>query len=163
MIVNNTDIAGLVRRIRRIKYEVNKCQSASLMYTTDADLNRFQSYIDGMVSYFNWMTSQPMQDLPESHPKDIDLGDGEVLPMPENEGLVDMLSQLDNLEAEMGYCQSARMHSSMMSHDENRFRDIVQKVQDFMSEYLSVVQPLDMPESTPLREMTGAGRKSVKK
>ena len=162
MIVHNDDIAGLVRRIRRAKYEVCKCQSASLMYVTEKDLARFYSYLEACVSYFDWMVSQPMQDLPESHPKTIDLGEGDVLPQPENEALVDLLAMFDNLEQEIALSQSGRMHSSVMSHDEVRFRDIVQKISNFLKDYVEVIQPLDMPESTPMREMTGPGRKTLK-
>lgn len=160
MILHNDDIAGLIRRLRRVKFEICKSQSASLMYVTNADLKRFNSYLDAAVSYFDWMMSEPMQDLPESHPKEIDLGAAEVLPLPENESLVDLIAMFDNLESEMALCQSARMHSSMIDHDEKRFRDIVKKIRNFMSDYIEVIQPLDMPESTPGREMTGHGKRS---
>lgn len=162
MVVNNMDIAGLVRRIRRFKYEVNKCVSAALMHTTQADVDRFTSYLNALMTYFDWMVSQPQQDLPEWHPKDIDLGEAESLPVPENEALADLTVQLEGLEYEVGYSQSARMHTSIMAHDEKRFRDITTKIGDFIRDYIEVIQPLDMPESTPKREMTGPGRRSVK-
>lgn len=160
MIVQNTDIAGLIRRIRRYKYEVHKSNSAGLMFTTDADMQRFQSYLMSLNRYFDWMVDQPMQDLPESHPTDVDLGEAEKLPLPENEALADLIAQLDALETEIGLSQSARMHTSIMRHDEKRFRDITQKLANFLRDYVSEVQPLDVPESSPLRAMTGPGRKS---
>jgi hypothetical protein len=161
MVVNNMDIAGLVRRMRRFKEEVHKCQSSSLMHTTNKDLDRFRSYLNALVFYFDWMVAQPQQDLPEWHPKDIDLGEPEQLSLPENEALVDLIQQLDALEAEMAYSQSARMHTSVMQHDETRFREIVAKIDAYIDNYVATIQPLDMPESTPRREMTGAGRRSV--
>lgn len=159
MVVQNMDIAGLVRRIRRFKYEVNKCVSAGLMHTTRADSDRFVSYLDSLRKYFDWMVAQPQQDLPEWHPTQIDLGESEKLEQPENEALADLITQLGALEVEMGECQSARMHTAMMAHDEKRFRDIVMKIEAFINDYIMMVQPLDMPESTPSRALTGPGKK----
>lgn len=159
VIVQNMDIAGLVRRLRRFKFEVNKSVSAGLMHTTKADLGRFQSYLTSVVTYFDWMVAQPQQDLPEWHPTEIDLGDSEKLARPENEALADLIQQLDALEVEMAYCQSARMHTSMMAHDEKRFRDIIQKISNFLIDYVEVIQPLDMPESTPSQALTGQGKR----
>ncbi len=162
-VVNNMDIAGLVRRVRRYKYEINKCVSASLMHTTEADIARFFSYLGAIQKYFDWMVSQPQQDLPETHPMDYDLGEPEKLSPPENEALADLITQFDALETEMTFAQSARMHTSIMPHDEKRFRDIIQKINNFVTDYIQTVQPLDMPESTPLQPMTGPGRKTVMK
>jgi hypothetical protein len=162
MIVQNTDIAGLVRRIRRFKFEVQKCNSAGLMFTTEKDLERFESYLDAMNIYFDWMIDQPMQDLPESHPTDIDLGEAEKFELPENESLADLIHQLDSLEQEIGLSQSARMHTSMMAPDETRYREITLKIANFLSDYVRNVQPLDTPESSPLRAMTGKGRRTNK-
>jgi hypothetical protein len=162
-VVNNMDVAGLVRRIRRYKYEINKCVSASLMHTTAADVGRFFSYIGAIRKYFDWMVAQPQQDLPESHPTDYDLGEPEKLATPENEALADLITQFDALETEMTFCQSARMHTSVMPHDEKRFRDILTKIENFITDYIQTVQPLDMPESTPLQAMTGPGRRTVGK
>lgn len=161
MVVQNMDVAGLVRRIRRYKYEVNKCVSAGLMHTTQGDYTRFISYLNALKTYFDWMVSQPQQDLPEWHPTNIDLGEGEKLAHPENEALADLITQLTALEEEMGFCQSARMHTAMMAHDEKRFRDIVQKIENFINDYIMLVQPLDMPESTPSQALTGVGKKTV--
>ena len=163
MIVQNMDIAGIVRRIRRFKEEVHKCNSSNLSHTTAKDLERFFSYLNALVQYFDWMVSQPQQDLPESHPTDFDLGVGEEFPLPENEALADLIHQLDALEAELGFSQSARMHSSIMPPDETRFREIVSKVEAFLKNYVEVIQPLDLPESSPQRAATGAGRRTKAK
>jgi hypothetical protein len=162
MIVQNHDIAGLVRRIRRFKYEAYKSNSAGLMFTTEKDLERFESYLLALEAYFNWMVDQPMQDLPESHPTDIDLGESEKFELPENEALADLIHQLDALEQEIGLSQSARMHTSIMEPDEIRFREITLKISNFLNDYVRNVQPLDTPESSPKRTMTGKGRRSNK-
>jgi hypothetical protein len=162
MIVQNMDIAGLVRRIRRVREELQKCVSAGLMHVTDHDKARIASYLESLSVYFDWMIAQPQQDFVEWHPTDIDLGDAELEALPENEALADMIQQFAALEQEMAYSASARMHTSMMEHDERRFREIVEKIGNFLDNYIEQIQPLDMPESSPRRELAGKGRRTVK-
>jgi len=162
MLVQNMDIAGLIRRVRRIREEIRKSVSASLMHTTDRDQERIGSYLDAIEAYFDWMVDQPQQDFVEWHPTDIDLGEAPLEALPENEALADMTQQFYALEEELAYCASARMHTSIMEHDERRFREITAKIRNFLEGYIANVQPLDMPESTPSRELTGKGRRTVK-
>lgn len=162
MIVQNMDIAGLVRRIRRHKIEIHKSNSAGLMFTTEKDVERIISYLDSLDSYFDWMVSQPMQDFVKWHPTDIDLGQGEPLVLVENEALADLIQMMDALEQEVGNSQSAGMHSSIMEPDETRFREITAKMRSFVEEYIASNQPLDMPESVPSRQLSGKGKLSRK-
>jgi len=162
MLVQNMDIAGLIRRVRRMREEIRKCVSASLMHTTDRDQERIGTYLDSLDAYFDWMVAQPQQDFVEWHPTDIDLGEAPMDNLPENEALADMTQQFFALEEELAYSASSRMHTSIMEHDERRFREITQKIRDFLEQYISSIQPLDMPESSPRREMTGKGRRTVK-
>ena len=159
MIVHNMDVAGIVRRIRRVKYEACKCQSAALQHLTEADLERFNSYQDELNSHVDYILSKPVRDYPKWHPQDIDLGEGEVLPMPENEFMVDFIQQYEALEHELAESQSARMHSSLMDHDASRLSDNLESIGGLLA-HAAEKLPLDMPESTPMRAMTGPGRKS---
>ena len=162
MIVQNMDIAGLVRRIRRFKQEIHKSNSAGLMFTTDKDLERLNSYLAALGEYFDWMVAQPMQDFVKWHPTDIDLGDSTMMPMIENEALQDLLQMFQGLETEIGLSQSAGMHTSIMQPDETRFREITEKMQSFVDNYIAVVQPLDTPESSPKVALSGKGKLSRK-
>ena len=161
MIVNNMDVAGLIRRIRRFRYETVKAASSSLANLSNADIGRLTSYLSALTTYANWVVSQPELDLPESSPMTYDLGDAESLPVPENESLVDLETMWRLLEIELGNSQSARMPANLISHDERRLREIIAKSESFLADYASQVQPLDLPESAPLRANTGAGRTGI--
>lgn len=154
------DIAGLVRRIRRFKQEIHKCNSAGLMFTTDKDLERINTFLSALTQYFDWMTAQPMQDFVKWHPTDIDLGEADIYTMIENEALQDLLQMFVGLEVEVGLSQSASMHTSIMEPDEIRFREITAKMQSFVDDYVAAVQPLDTPESSPKVALSGKGKQA---
>jgi len=132
------------------------------MHTTKHDKNRWYSYLEALVTYFDWMVDQPQQDLVEWHPTELDLGVAPALTPIENEAAQDLIQQFDALDYEMGHCQSAQMHTSMMEHDERRFREITEKINNFITDYIEPIQPLDMPESSPRAASSGKGRTSRK-
>lgn len=161
MEVNNIDIAGLIRRLRRFRFETVKAVSSGLATMSASDMARAKSYLAAVSSYINWIMSQPTLDLPEWSPKKIDLGNPEALPMPENESLVDMMMLYDVLEVEIANCQSARQATGLISHDLKRITDLVAKMNAFLDDYVTKVLPLDLPESSPFRIETGEGRKGI--
>lgn len=161
MEVYNYQIAGLIRRLRRFRYETVKAASSALAHVTEHDLRRSVSFLDAAESYVDWVVSQKQLDLPESTPLKIELGEPEQLEMPENESLVDLMAMYDRLEKEIGWSQSARLGDSLIIHDERRFRDMISKMRAFISDYVQQILPLDLPESAPLREQTGEGRTGV--
>lgn len=161
MQVYNYQIAGLIRRLRRFRYETVKAASSALASVNDADFARAKSYLNAATQYINWVVSVPQLDLPESSPRLIELGEADELDMPENEALADLMAMYDLLEIEIGHSQSARMGDSIISHDENRMRAMIEKMDLFLDNYVSSVLPLDVPESTPKRPQTGEGRLGV--
>lgn len=161
MKVLNMDIAGVVRRLRRFRYEANKSVSAGLANTTAADMLRSKSYLIAVETYLNWVVAQPQLDLPEWSPKEIDLGDPEKIDMAENEAILDLVTMYDAFEVELTNSQSARMSTGVISHDEKRVRNLLLKMNQFLDNYVAVIQPLDLPEASPLRAMTGPGRVGV--
>ena len=161
MKTNNMDIAGVIRRSRRFRFETVKAVSSSLANVSASDFNRAKSYLNALTVYLDHVVAQPQLDLPEWAPHDINLGEPEVISMPENEALVDLLMMYDAMEVEIGHSQSSRQATGIVSHDELRIRNIIAKMENFLDGYISNVLPLDLPESSPLRENTGAGRKGV--
>ena len=161
MIVNNLDVAGVIRRLRRFKMETVKSASSALAAVSGADFARAKSYLNAVSIYMDWIVSQPQLDLPETSPKVIELGEGEVFTMPENESLVDLCALYDAMEVEIANSQSARMCTGIISHDENRIRALIEKMNSFLDEYVSKVLPLDVPESSPSRVSTGIGKGGV--
>lgn len=161
MVVQNMDVAGVVRRLRRFKFETVKSASSGLASVSAADFTRAKSYLDAVTKYLDWIVAQPQLDLPETSPRTIDLGEGEELAIPENESLVDLVEMYNAIEGEIGNSQSARMSTGIVSHDEKRIRELIAKMGAFLDEYVATVLPLDLPESAPQRPSTGAGRTGV--
>lgn len=161
MQVYNYQIAGFVRRIRRFRYESCKAVSSGLAFVSQHDFERAKSYLAAATSYLDWVVSQPLLDLPESSPRLIDLGEAEKLEMPENESLIDLMTMYELLETEIGNSQSARLGDSIIKHDEKRIREIITKMGMFLDNYISNILPLDLPESSPARAMSGAGKSGV--
>ena len=154
-------VAGLIRRLRRFRYETVKAASSGVAHVNEHDLRRAKSYLGAVEAYLNWIVSQPQLDLPESTPNPIDLGDPEVLPFPENESLTDLMVMYELLEKEIGNSQSARLGDSVISHDEKRVRDLVSKMRAFLETFVETILPMDLPESSPLKEGTGVGRTGI--
>ena len=161
MKVHNMEIAGLVRRMRRFRFETVKAGSSGLPSVSDADFTRAKSYLTAITQYLDWIVAQPQLDLPKWAPHKIDLGVAEELPLPENEGLLDLMTLYDAMEVELGNSASARQATGIVSHDEKRCRDIVAKMNTFLDNYILKIQPLDLVESSPLRPQTGPGRTGV--
>lgn len=161
MLVYNMDVAGLVRRIRRFRFETCKAVSSNLAAVSGSDFERAKSYLAAVTSYIDWIVSQPYLDLPEFAPKAMELGEPEKLPAAENESIVDLMVMYDALEVEIANSQSARQATGLISHDEKRIRNVIAKMNAFLDTYVSQVLPLDLPESSPYLPMTGEGRKGV--
>jgi hypothetical protein len=161
MITYNYQIAGLISRLRRFRFESVKAASSALAHVNEHDFRRAKSYLAATVAYIDWIVSQPQLDLPESTPREIDMGAAEVVSMPENEALVDLMRMYDIFETEMANSQSARLGDSLISHDEKRARDLLAKMEAFLDNYVATIQPIDLPESAPLRAQTGPGRTGV--
>lgn len=163
VITQNHDIAGLCRRARRFKYEWAKSASGNVAAVSQFDADRLRSYLGGLRAYVSWVQSQPELDLPETHGERMyDLGDMEKLPQVENEAVVDMMNLFDVLELELMSSQSSRLHSKLISHDERRLLTLMDKMERFLEDYIMQIQPLDLPESSPLQAGVGAGRTGIK-
>lgn len=157
----NHDVAGFVRRLRRFRYEWAKSASSNVAFVSQADADRLRSYLKGLMAYKSWFQSQPVLDLPESNPRTIDLGEAESLPSPENEAVIDMMVLWEVLEYELVHSQSSRLSSRLIEHDEKRVDMVLEKMSRFLEDYIMQIQPVDLPESVPLKSDTGKGRLGV--
>ena len=153
----NTDIYGLVRRINRFIVEIMKSQSSGVSQTISFDVARARSYLGAVVSYHDWVIAQPSLDLPETGPTYINLPVPPVVPLFENESLYDLCMLLEIAREELANSQSAQLSSNLISFDSQRLMAIIGKASKFISDYVTVVDPLDQPETSPMTESTGKG------
>lgn len=160
-IVYNHDVAGLQRRINRFILEFARSQSSPWSEVQAHDFERAKSYLAALRRYKDWVVSQPQLDLPETHPREYVLETNPETPQIENESVRDLIVLFELLRDELTNGQSARVGSGLISFDARRFDAVVEKAERFLDEYVEVVTPIDLPETSPMRAITPAGSGGV--
>lgn len=161
MKVLNHDIANLVRRMRRFKVELVKSVSSNTSEFSGHDLERFGTYIEAIKAFKSWSVSQPSLDLPETSPMEVELGDMPVSDNMENDDIALVVNLFNIVEQEVVNSQSARRSSGMIIQDSLRFDTYIEKIENFVADYIGPITPLDLPESSPMVAATGAGRTGI--
>lgn len=159
--VYNHDIAGLYRRINRFLVELAHSQSNGVSQVIAHDQARLQTYLDALKTFKAWVMAQPLLDLPETHPTQYMLEPDPNLPEVENESVADVMRLFLLMREELLSSQSARLSSNLTPHDDVRLSSIIDKAQNFLTNYIQVTTPLDLPESSPDESIAPAGKIGV--
>jgi len=156
----NIDVHSIVRRYNRFLQEVNKAQSSGVSFTNPFDVARLSSYISSMEAYQNWIVSQPLLDCPETGPIEMDLPVSPTLPVMENESMQDVINLVEIARDEVANSQSSRMPTNLLKFDKDRQDSYLLKLRQLLA-YVAAAEPLDLPESSPMADVTGPGRMGV--
>jgi hypothetical protein len=159
--VYNQDVRGLASRINRFITEMALCASANLAHVTEDDSNRLERYIKAIRTYQAWIVAQPPLDLPKGAPTMHELDPMLDVPNIENEALRDVIVLFKAAHTELINSASARMPVGLLPDDADRNTRIVDKIEKLLVDYIRVVQPLDLPESSPQRAMSPSGKLGV--
>ena len=157
----NTDVFGIARRINRFIEELARSVSSNVSGTNSFDVARAKTYVGAMRSYAAWVISQPELDLPETAPRSIALPASPVIPAMENDSILDLATLFELARDEIVGSQSSRLGAGLMAADLRRLTALLDKADAFIVDYITAVDPLDVPESSPLQGMTGPGRGGV--
>ena len=157
----NHDVAGIHRRINRFIVELMRSASSSGSQVSEHDQVRVQSYLTAINTYVQWVVGNPLLDLPETHPRQIDLDENPMIDEVENESMRDLITLMEIARDETVNGQSSRLASTLVPFDERRLTAVVQKAEQFLTMYVQTTTPLDLPESSPMRDMTAPGRTGV--
>ena len=160
-ITYNTDVFGVVRRINRFIEEIFLSASSGVSRTSVFDVARAKSYIGAIRAYVTWVVSQPELDLPETGPRAINLPASPVIPTIENESLYDLAILFELSRDELANSQSSRLSSNLIKYDRDRLVALLDKADAFITNFIQVVDPLDLPESSPMANVSGPGRQGV--
>jgi hypothetical protein len=160
-ITYNTDIDGLVRRINRFITETFLAQSSGVSKTASFDVTRMKSYTKAIRQYIGWVVSVPLLDLPETGPRSLNLPVSPIVPPMENESMYDVAILLELARDELVNSQSSRMSSNLLSYDQARITAILDKIDNFIDGFITAVDPLDLPDSSPMVKVTGGGLSGV--
>ena len=157
--VLNQDVAGLCERIDEVIYELQKSQSASVTDFNSFDRTRIDSYLAWLDSYVAWILAAPAVDVPETHPREYvikEIASG-LTDDVENKSIRDIIRMFRSMMTEMSNAQSSRNPNGLISHDANRYSLLSGKIAAFLTNHIDQTLPVDMPESSPSSEITGAG------
>jgi len=157
----NTDVFGLTRRMNRFIVEMALSQSSGVSQTNSFDLVRAQTYIQAVRSYLAWVIGQPALDLPETGPTSIALPAAPVIPSMENDSTYDLCIMMELARDELVNSQSSRLSSNMIAFDSDRLVAIMDKADSLILSYITVIDPLDQPETSPMAAVTGPGNRGV--
>jgi hypothetical protein len=154
-------VFSLVRRLNRFIVEVTKSQSSGISQSMPYDVTRILSYTGSIRSFVAWVVGQPLLDLPETGPTEMNLPESPVIPSMENESAFDICMLLEIARDELANSQSSRMSTNLMKFDHDRLLAVVTKLENFVTTYINVAEPLDLPESSPMALVTGKGIQGV--
>lgn len=157
----NHDLVALHARVVRMAYELNKSQSAGRSGFNPFDIDRMAQYTKEFKSKINWMQSQPLLDLPESHPKYWELELFPALPVVENDDINDIIRMLELLAVELLNSASSRDSSKLGEFDHKRCMAMVQKIENYMADHVAQATPIDLPESSPRDMLSGPGKTGI--
>lgn len=160
-VVNNHDVVGLYNRINDFMVELIKSVSSQGSQMNEFDQVRLGSYLDAVDSYHSWVVSQPHLDLPETSPTEYTLRSFVEIPLVENESINDIIRMMTAMRGELINSQSARQAAGLIGFDSERLTAITEKARTFLVSYIGAVTPLDLPESSPEIESSGAGRTGI--
>lgn len=153
--VYNNDVIGIYNRLNRFICELIGSQSSDLSMTSSYDLARLLSYLDATDKFHDWVLAADQLDLPETKGFQYPLELAPVVPALENEDLEDMVRMLVLARRELVNSQSARAGTGFpVKQDSTRLRSITDKARKFVTTYMTPVQPLDLPASSPLDSVT---------
>lgn len=157
----NDDIVGIYRRINRFIEELQKSASANVADVNIYDKLRLKSYLSALTTYIDWVVGQPSLDLPETHPKALELEPVPAIQEVENLMVRDFVRLLERGRDEVINSQSARNATGLISFDENRLRAVIEKAEKYLDSYVDKVTPIDLPESSPVSPDSGSGRTGI--
>jgi hypothetical protein len=141
--------------------EVALCQSANSPEVYDTDIERWLSYVSALEKKFDWIVAQPDLDLPKISPRLYALEPAFVPVSVENSMVDEVVRLFVAARDEFIQSNSNRRSTGFITHDEERVRAILEKIRTYINDYVTQVEPLDVPESSPAEPVTGPGRKKA--
>ena len=113
-----------------------------------ADIKRLEKYLDSWEATVEWVVGQERLDLPHSHPLKHAVAPMPALPPVENAAVDDVVRYMVTARDELLMSASSNQATGLDAADAERHRKVLEKVADFLENYIKQILPLDLPEST---------------
>lgn len=147
--VYNHDIVGMISRIQRFFVELQDSSSSGVNMVTTADQARLQSYLAALTAYQAWVVASPQLDLPETNRTLWSVAPLAPIVYVDNDSINDLLRMLNLMCLELLSCQSSTLPAGLTGFDAARLTSYIAKAGNFLTAYIQVATPLDLPESSP--------------
>lgn len=157
----NIDINSIANRMCRFVDEIQGFQSANGSEMHPEDLIRLKSYLTGLRTFVNTVQQLERMDYVETN---ADLEPLRQMPAKiemENESMNDVNVLLRRAHLELTHSASARQSSKMNKYDEGRLSRSIVRAETLITDYVEVVTPLDMPNSSPRTSAVGEGKTGI--
>lgn len=157
----NIDINSISNRICRFTEEIQGFQSGNGGEMHPEDLIRLKSYLTGIRTFVTTVQQLERMDYVETN---ADLEPLRAMPSKvdmENESMNDINVLLRRAHSELTHSASSRQSSKLNKYDEKRLMTSIARAEALIKDYIEVVTPLDMPNSSPRTAAVGEGKTGI--
>lgn len=156
--VLNIHCRGIIERADAAVVNSLRCESANLNELRPHDEKRFRDVIRELRSYIAWAESEPVLDLPKSHPTPLELEHvGTDVPRKiVNRSVRDFAALFELVIKESSESETAHSGSGINPHDLLRLRAILDQAESLI-DFMVNVEPVDRPETFPHQPGVGDG------
>lgn len=144
----NQDINSIADVINRFIGEAAHCESANVAIIRDADLIRFNMYLNKIRALQSMVTSLPPLDLSRTSPRKYCLTMVLDVPAMESDNIRMLIRTLESMRDELTQSSSSRVASSLETPDDARLTAIIERVQVLLDS--PMIEDADFPNTTPL-------------
>ena len=162
--IRNNDLVGAVERIDICVAELARSESADSGGAQIFDRARIDMYNRQIDEYMNYVVAQTGKvDVPHTYPTyyDIDYISNELNVDITNKAMRDLLRLYLQMMEQLSKSGSAGWSNGIQQHDYGRYVLIRDKIQAFLTDYVDVVTPVDMPEYTSYSDGTANEAQTV--
>lgn len=159
--VYNLDICYLADKVARYAGEVQMSVSSNLAATNQFDFERLTTYLGDIDKAIEYVLNQPQLDLPESHPMLHPIQPFPAMRDMESDEMDHVVRLLRAGYIELVNSQSSRQGAGLLPFDSRRVSSLVAKCRQWLTDYVAVRSPMDLPETSPQQPMSPAGASGV--
>lgn len=148
-ITNNFNIKAVYSQVNIFIVEMQASASAGTQTLLEDDKTRINSWINALQEYSDKvLKGTKMLDLPNVHPR------GKTLPDPPpkqevvNKFITELVDMLVEVRDQLLESSSSNISNGLITFDQVRYDNGLQKLDDYMTSYVEEVEPLDEPETT---------------
>ena len=157
--IRNNDLVGAIERIDICIAELARSESADSGGAQIFDRARIDMYNQQIDEYMDYVVKVTGKvDIPHTYPTDypIDYISNSLDVDITNKAMRDLIRLYLQMMEQLSKCGSAGWSNGIQEHDYGRYVMIRDKIASFLTDYVDVVTPVDMPEYTSYSTGKGA-------